>query len=105
MRVPILLLLGVLALIPSPSAADQSRQVDPLVFSIHVDLLSQFDLADLHRALEAARAIFQGSLGPTDVACCTQIDAIELEIFGTPGDGLDVIDSQAKRDRLSYGKT
>jgi hypothetical protein len=74
--------------------------VDSLVFSVHVDLLSQFDLADLRRALEDARVIFQGSQGPTDVACCTQIDAIDLEIFGTPGDGLDVIDSEAKDDQL-----
>ncbi len=105
MRVLTILLLGVFALIPSPIAANHDRRVDPLVFSIHVDLLSQFDLEDLRSHLEDTRAIFQGSQGPTDVACCTQIDAIELEIFGTPGDGLDVIDSQAKRDRLSYGKT
>ncbi len=68
MRVPSILLLGVLALIPSPSAAEISRRVDSLVFSVHVDLLSQFDLADLRRALEDARVIFQGSQGPTDVA-------------------------------------
>ncbi len=61
MRVPTILLLGVLALIPSAGAAETSRRVDRLVFSVHVDLLSQFDLADLRRALEDARAIFQGS--------------------------------------------
>ena len=99
MRVPTILLLGVLALVPSPSAAETSRRVDSLVFSVHVDLLSQFDLADLRSRLEEARALFQGSQGPTDVACCTQIGAIDLQIFGTPGDGLDVIDSQAKFDQ------
>ncbi|MCH8084590.1 MAG: hypothetical protein IH885_10180 [Myxococcales bacterium] len=88
--------LAVLMLLPGFAAADISRRVDPLVFSIHVDLLSIYDLEDLRRHLEDARALFQGSQGPTDVACCTQIDAIDLEIFGTPGDGLDVIDSWAK---------
>ncbi len=89
MRLLTILLLGVLALIPSPSAAETSRRVDSLVFSIHVDLLSTYDLEDLRRALEDARALFQGSQRPGDVACCTQIEAIDLEIFGTPGDGLD----------------
>ncbi len=100
MRVATILLLGVLALIPSPSAANHVRKVDSLVFSIHVDLVSQYDIEDLRRVLEDARAMFQGSSGPADVACCTQIDAIDLEIFGTPGDGLDVIDSQAKQDQV-----
>ena len=79
MRVPTILLLSVLALIPSPSAADINRRLDSLVFSVHVDLLSHFDLADLRRALEDARAIFQGSEQAAGIACCTQIDAIELE--------------------------
>ena len=98
MRVPILLLLGVLALIPSAGAANHNRRVDSLVFSIHVDPLSTFDLADLRRALEDSRALFQGSQRPGDVACCTQIEAIELEVFGTPGDGNDVIDNENKYD-------
>ena len=92
--------LAVLMLLPGFAAADISRRVDPLVFSIHVDLLSIYDLEDLRRHLEDARALFQGSQGPTDVACCTQIDAIDLQIFGTPGDGLDVIDSQAKQNQV-----
>ncbi len=52
MRMSTILLIGVLALIPSAGGAETSRRVDPLVFSVHVDLLSQFDLADLRRALE-----------------------------------------------------
>ena len=64
MRVPTILLLGVLALIPSTGVANHNRKVDALVFSIHVDLAAQFDLADLQRALEDARALFQGSEGP-----------------------------------------
>ena len=84
MRVHAIFLLGVLALIPRTGAAEISRKVDGLVFSIHVDLLEQYDIDDLRRHLEDARAIFQGSVGPADVACCTQIDAIELEVFGTP---------------------
>ena len=100
MRVHTILLLGVLALIPSPGAADINRRLDSLVFSVHVDLLSQFDLADLHRALEDARVLFQGLQGPTDVVCCTKIEAIDLEVFGTPGDGLDVIDSESKWNQV-----
>ena len=61
----------VLALFAGGSAAEISRRVDRLVFSIHVDLVAQFDLEDLRRVLEDARVIFQGSEGPTDVACCT----------------------------------
>ena len=82
MRIPSILLLGVLALIPSAGAGEISRRVDPLVFSIHVDLLSSYDLADLRRALEDAREIFEFAQGPSDVACCTQIEAIDLEVFG-----------------------
>ena len=100
MRVPSILLLGVLALIPHPSAAQSDRSVDSLVFSIHVDLLAQYDIEDLRLDLEDARTAFQGSQGPGDVTCCTQIDAIDLVPFGTPGDGLDVIDSEAKHDQV-----
>ena len=99
MRVPSIPL-GVLALIPSPSAANHNRKVDPLVFSIHVDLLAQYDIEDLRRHLEDARTLFQGTQGPTDIVCCTQIKAFDLEIFGIPGDGLDIIDSEAKHDRV-----
>jgi hypothetical protein len=94
------LLLGVLALIPCAGEADTGRRVDRLFFSVHIDLLSHYDLEELRRDLEDARVAFQGSQGPTDVACCTQIDAIDLEVFGTPGDGLDVIDSEAKDSQL-----
>jgi predicted neuraminidase len=47
---------------------------------------------------------FDSSRGSDDVACCTEIEAIELEIFGTPGDGLDVLDSEAKWNQLGSRK-
>ena len=95
-----LALLAVLVLLPGVAAANIGRRVDSLIFSIHVDLLAQYDIEDLRRHLEDARAAFQGSQGPGDVTCCTQIDEIDLEIFGTPGDGLDVIDSEAKENQV-----
>jgi len=44
-------------------------------------------------ALRDARQMLQGAQGPIDSPCCTAIEpAASVTTFGTPGDGLDVID-------------
>jgi cysteine-rich repeat protein len=99
-----LLVLGVLALIPGGSGAEISRRVDSVVFSIHVDVASELDLDELRDHLAMVRSWFESSRGPDDVACCTEIEAIDLEPFGTPGDGGDILDSQAKWNALGSRK-
>ena len=43
-----------------------------------------------------ARLILQGTQGPADAPCCTElVPATALTLFGSPGDGLDMIDFDA----------
>ncbi|MBK7952414.1 MAG: hypothetical protein IPK00_27585 [Deltaproteobacteria bacterium] len=51
----------------------------------------------LDDALEDTQTIIEGVQGPADIACCQKLDkrphssGVSLQIFGNPGDGLDVI--------------
>jgi hypothetical protein len=100
----ILVALVLLVLFPGEGVAEIGRRIDSLVFSIHVDVASQLDLEELRQHLNSVRAWAESSRGPDDVSCCTEIQAISLEVFGTPGDGLDVIDSESKWNQLGSRK-
>jgi len=95
------LTLGVFALVAGESIAEVNRPADSMYFSIHVDIAAQLDLDELREHLRSVRSWVESSRGPDDISCCTEIQAIDLQIFGTPGDGLDVIDSEAKYNLIS----
>jgi len=96
--------MALLVLFPGSSTAEISRNVDSIVFSIHVDTASQLDLNGLEQHLELVRLLVQRSQQPSDVACCTKLEAIDLELFGTLGDGGDIIDSSSKWSALGNRK-
>jgi hypothetical protein len=93
-----------LALFPHGSAAEIDQRVENLVFSIHVDTASDLDLSGLEQHLERARLLFHMSQASSDVTCCTKIEAADLELFGTSGDGMDIIDSESKWNQLGNRK-
>jgi hypothetical protein len=94
-----LLALG-LGLAALPASGQIERRVDRQVWSIHVDVADQLDEAGLRLSLEEASRLLAADQGEDDAACCMQLEAIELEIFGTPGDGLDVIDNEMEFSAL-----
>ncbi len=87
----------------SPSgAAPPTADLHELTWNVHVDLIDAGagrDLAFWQGVLETAMAeanlLLEGNQGTLDQACCTRIEPVTVVTFGTPGDGLDVIDSAA----------
>jgi hypothetical protein len=83
----------------SPASLDPSQDVDEsrLDYANHVDLTitmtdDRLDSVLEHGDLVAGRADYSG-----DVACCATFSRLGPgKTFGTPGDGHDVIDSQAE---------
>jgi hypothetical protein len=82
-----------LAGLAAPAARGQiARRVDRVQYSIHVDVASQVDLAELRVYLAEATQLLQHDQGDEDIGCCMSLQADSLVVFGTPGDGLDVIE-------------
>jgi len=81
-----------------PAGAAPSGNVHDLVWRIHVDLIDipgGQDLAFFAQLINdrhaQANVMLQGHQGPFDSGCCTELDAVSVTTFGTPGDGLDVV--------------
>jgi hypothetical protein len=102
--------LALLLALPALRAARAqiSRTVDRTQYSIHVEIADQIDLPALRRYLAEAERLLQSDEGANDVACCLSLqaappsvppnrpDSDSLVVFGTPGDGLDVIETEAE---------
>lgn len=81
------------------SAQAPSLALHGLDFYVHVDtlafgsdLLSDYQAA-IDDALIDARLILQGEQGPVDSPCCTELTRlVAVTPFGSPGDGLHMID-------------
>ena len=86
--------------LPARSMAQLVENADSPAFEIHVNVASQVDLATLQAYLEDARLLVHGTQQPSDVACCSTLDATSLPSFGNANDGLDVINSQSDWNRL-----
>ncbi len=71
--------------LPARSTAQLVENVDTPGFEIHVDVASQVDLATLQAYLEDARVLVHGTQQPSDVACCSTLEAASLPSFGSPG--------------------
>jgi hypothetical protein len=103
--------LAALVLVTGGAASGQiARTVDRTQYSIHVSVADQLDLPKLRMYLAEADRILQADQGADDVACCVSLqaaapagrpDAESLVVFGTPDDGLDVIDTPEKFNALN----
>ncbi len=93
-RVPAAVLLPGMLLAAGLAAAQASLRSDRVVYSIHVDVADQLDLEQLRLYLREGSELLQGDQGADDAACCMELAEIGLEVFGTPGDGLDVLDAE-----------
>lgn len=79
------------------SAQAPSVALHELDFYVHVDTLGSDLLADYQAAIDDAlidaQLILQGEQGPADFPCCTELtQPVVVSLFGSSGDGRDVID-------------
>jgi hypothetical protein len=87
------LAVALLLLAGGDAHAQIARRLDRVVYSVHVNVAAEIDLAELRLYLAEASRVLQSDQGAEDVACCVALEPISLEVFGTPDDGLDVIES------------
>jgi hypothetical protein len=100
---------GLGASLLATSAARSAQDVDlhALNWYVHVDLVTPSqDVAYwedlLGTSIAAANGLVEGAQGPIDTACCSRISgAVSISVFGTPGDGYDVIDSVVEQNSLN----
>ena len=95
----------------SPSVAASAPAVDlhELNWYVHVDLIdvgSGEDLAYWQSVIDASVAsgngLLEGGQGPFDQPCCTRLGrSVSVTTFGTPTDGLDVVDSAEDQEAIS----
>jgi len=78
-----------------------------LEWLVHVDLIDAeagrdlaFYEALIDQAMADATILIEGDQGPADSACCDVIEALSVDTFGTPGDGLDVPSSASDQAAL-----
>ena len=87
---------------PSAGAAP-AVDVHDLTWWVHVDLTDQgagsqplsFYAGLIQQATADASVLVKGNHGPSDVPCCTELGVVQVNVFGTTGDGLDVPSSLA----------
>ncbi|MEM9174324.1 MAG: hypothetical protein AAGC67_03755 [Myxococcota bacterium] len=95
-------------LAPSASAVPEVDLHD-LTWFVHVDLIDAGSGRDLafwtnviEESVEGGNRLLAGRNGPVDNVCCTKLtSSVSVSTFGTPGDGLDVIDSVADQNILA----
>jgi len=100
-----------LGLLLSSQPAASAPQVDlhALTWHVHVDLVDpaagrgiDFWQAVIDSAIASANGLVEGGQGPFDTPCCTRLArSAEVVAFGSPGDGLDVLDSGAEQTLLN----
>ncbi|MEM7411089.1 MAG: PEP-CTERM sorting domain-containing protein [Myxococcota bacterium] len=86
------------------TATAQDVDLHTLRWFVHVDLIDAGagrDLAFWEAAIDQATTtgnkLLEGGQGPFDNICCTRMNrTVSVATFGTPGDGLDIIDSAAE---------
>jgi hypothetical protein len=96
-------LVGLAAGLAAPAGASPAADRHQIKWFVHTDLVGggadlPFYQAMIEDALEDALIHLEGDQGPSDTVCCQKLDRKEhapgvvLQTFGTPGDGLDVVD-------------
>jgi hypothetical protein len=91
----------------SAASASAQPEVDlhNLKWFVHIDLIDADageDLAYwqgvLDETMATANVLLEGGQGPADQTCCTRLGrSVSVATFGTPDDGLDVIDSEEEQ--------
>jgi cysteine-rich repeat protein len=71
-------------------------------FYVHVDVAAAIDPNDLRADLEAARRLLHDKENEGDVPCCTRIRDAVITTFGSPRDGMDVLDTVAEFDFIRF---
>lgn len=98
------------AILVRPAAAAPEVDLHDLTWHVHVDLVEPpggvRDLAFWQNAIDGAVAsanqLLEGGQGPFDTPCCTRLaSSAQVVSFGSPGDGLDVLDSEAEQILLN----
>ncbi len=97
-----LLVLGLLA---GRAEAGPAVDLHQLRWHVHVDLIDAGAGRDLaywqgviDAAMTSANPLLEGRQGPFDRACCTRLTrTLAVSVFGTPGDGRDVLDSLSEQ--------
>lgn len=107
---PHLGLIGLL-LISFASSVTAAPEIDvhDLSWFVHVDLINPGAGEDLtywtgviQDVVDRANNLLVGRNGPADQVCCTQMtSSVAVSTFGTPGDGLDVVDSAADQNSIA----
>ncbi|MCR9094000.1 MAG: hypothetical protein NXI30_07275 [bacterium] len=95
----------------SAAAAQTGPEVDlhDLTWFVHVDLIDPGAGEDLvywsnaiSEAVDQGNQLLQGSHGPADNVCCAKLgSSVAVSTFGSPDDGLDVIDSLADQQAIA----
>ena len=106
-----LLAIGVLSILGAGPAGAASPDVDlhTLRWFVHVDLIDAGagrDLAFWQNAIDEAvtsgNKLLEGGQGPFDTECCTRINrTVAVSTFGSPGDGLDTVNSFAEQSAIA----
>ena len=100
---------GIVAMAPSRAFAAPEVDLHDLDWYVHVDLIEPGQGRDLaywqgviDDALAKSNQLLEGRQGPVDQACCARLTAsTPVTTFGSPGDGLDVIDTQTEQNLLA----
>ncbi len=96
--------LALLALALSTSTqAAETVDLHELTWWVHVDLTDQgtgsqplsYYEAMIATAMREASDLVSGGQGPFDGPCCSRLETVQVNVFGTSGDGLDVPSSAA----------
>jgi hypothetical protein len=99
-------LLAALVLAAPPAFAAPTADLHEIKWFVHTDLIDvgmgmdlPFYEAILDAGIEEVPVALEGDQGPTDTVCCSRLvkeehsPSVTLTTFGTPGDGLDVLDA------------
>ena len=82
------------------ASAAPAVDLHELTWYVHVDLIDPGAGEDLaywqgviDSAVQSGNGLLEGGQGPFDAPCCTRLGrSVSVTTFGTPGDGLDVMD-------------
>ena len=102
-------LLAILLCAGPAGAAAPTADIHDLAWFVHADLIDPAAGRDLDyyealidESMIQATTLLEGHHGPVDTPCCTRFErSVSVAIFGTSGDGLDVLDSAGEYATIS----
>ena len=96
-------------LLAVPATAEPEVDLHDLTWFVHIDLINPGAGEDLaywtnviEEAVESGNRLLAGRNGPVDNVCCTKMtNSVAVTTFGSPGDGLDVVDSVSDQNAIA----